>query len=308
MISGRIVTQRPKEHVTGLQALKAVSKVIRRAGYEPEEVANDYGEDLLVQTSRKDRLDASRLWFQVKGTGKIKHHRKNGKLRFQVTFDHAMRWIRSPDLVVIVLWDTVERVGWYAIPSEQVDVFEATNSGTKNVTLRFAEDDGFTEEAVDHLVWRSCLEHHRLLVLSAQNDERDLERAEGVKSQERTLTALDFTAILKITERDRDPDGLRYRVRREVWDEFQSIYKSLPRGENQQQQEQNAIEAADATVVNRWKAIEPKLDLSDALIEEAAKFILDATEELAGIREKMEVREAREAMETREAGWPGEDR
>ncbi len=308
MISGRIVTQRPKEHVTGLQALKAVSKVIRRAGYEPEEVANDYGEDLLVQTSRKDRLDASRLWFQVKGTGKIKHHRKNGRLRFQDTFDHAMRWIRSPDLVVIVLWDTVERVGWYAIPSEQVDVFEVTNSGTKNVTLRFAEDDGFTEEAVDHLVWRSCLEHHRLLVLSARNDERDLERAEGVKSQERTLTALDFTDILKITERDRDPDGLRYRVRREVWDEFQSIYKSLPRGENQQQQEQNAIEAADATVVNRWEAIEPKLDLSDALIEEAAKFILDATEELAGIREKMEAREAREAMETREAGWPGEDR
>lgn len=308
MISGRIVTQRPKEHVTGLQALKAVSKVIRRAGYEPEEVANDYGEDLLVQTSRKDRLDASRLWFQVKGTGKIKHHRKNGRLRFQVRFDHAMRWIRSPDLVVIVLWDTVERVGWYAIPSEQLDVFEVTNSGTKNVTLRFAEDDGFTEEAVDHLVWRSCLEHHRLLVLSAQNDERDLERAEGVKSQERTLTALDFTDILKITERDRDPDGLRYRVRREVWDEFQSIWKSLPRGENQQEEEQNVIEAADATVVNRWEAIEPKLDLSDALIEEAAKFILDATEELAGIREKMEAREARKAMETREAGWPGEDR
>ncbi len=302
-------TQRPKEHEIGVKALKAVSNVLSSAGHKPKEIVNDYGEDLLVQTSRAHQMDASRLWFQVKGTAKIKRHRlKSGGFRLSVSFDHAMRWIRSLDLVVVVLWDVVERVGWYAIPSDQVDAFEVTNSGRKSVTLRFTQEDGFTKEAVDRLVWRSCLEHYRLLVLGAQSAELDRERAEGVKSEERTLTALDFTDLLEITERRLDPDGLKYRLRGEVWDEFLSLYRSLPSGGDKEREQENVYVAARATVVNRWEMIEPKLDLPDALIEEAVKFILDALEERAGVRDKMEAAEAREAMERQEAGWPGGDR
>ena len=80
--------QRPKEHVLGDQALNEVAAVISRAGHAVERVANDYGEDLLVQTSHAGRMDASRLWLQVKGTESLdRYRRKRG--------DSAFQWIST---------------------------------------------------------------------------------------------------------------------------------------------------------------------------------------------------------------------
>ena len=300
--------ERPEAHSTGIKALKAVSRVIRSAGHKPQEIVNDYGEDLLVETRRRNRLDANRLWLQVKGTSKIKRHRKRDGLRLQIKFDHAMRWIRSVDLVVVVLWDVVERVGWYAIPSDQVDAFEVANSGTSSVTLKFSQNEEFTEEAVDLLAWKAYLEHQRLLVLSARDAERDKERAEGVKSPERTLTELDFTDLLNITERRLEPDGLRYQLRLEVWEEFKNLWNDLPEGMEETQRYEEIYAAARKTTANRWKMIEPRLDLPSALIDAGAEFICDRLELELGIRGKMEEAEAREARERQQAGWPEVDR
>src|SRR5215212_5674101 len=98
--------QRPREHVLGDQALNEAAAVIARAGHAVERVANDYGEDLLVQTSHAGRMDASRLWLQVKGTGSLdRYRRKRGGFSLPVDLDHALRWSRSADLVAVVLWD-----------------------------------------------------------------------------------------------------------------------------------------------------------------------------------------------------------
>jgi hypothetical protein len=276
-ICSQSVTQRPEKHKIAGKAVSAVSDVIAHANHAPEEIKNDYGEDLLVQTSHKDQMDASRLWFQVKGTANIESHRlKGGGLRYRISFDHALRWIRTVDLVVFVLWDVVNHVGWYAIPRDQVDAYEGITKMKKGVTLRFDEQHLLDEEAVDTLVWRSRLEHHRLLVLSAQEAEQDSRNPrKGTRSEDRVLTALDFTDLIGVTERRIDLDGVQYQVSPDIWEEFQHRLNSLPKGSDSDDEGANLYRVAYEIVYGRWKRIDPRLALPSVLIKEGGEVILD---------------------------------
>jgi hypothetical protein len=60
--------KRDDKHIIGDKASLAVQRIIADAGFAVETISNDYGEDLLVQTHHAGEIDASRLWFQVKGT------------------------------------------------------------------------------------------------------------------------------------------------------------------------------------------------------------------------------------------------
>ncbi|MFL5872960.1 MAG: DUF4365 domain-containing protein [Solirubrobacterales bacterium] len=204
------MTQRPKEHVLGEQALNEVAAAIARAGHAVERVANDYGEDLLVQTSHAGRMDASRLWLQVKGTETIDRYRlKRGGFSLSVDLDHALRWSRSADLVAIVLWDVPAKYGWYARADHQPDPRRSLTLGRKTRVLPFSEDDEFTPEAVNHLAWESRIDHYRALLLKARNADEDGQfedpPREG-RSERRILIALDFLMLLDLIGR-RNRDG-----------------------------------------------------------------------------------------------------
>lgn len=300
------MTENPKEHVIGRQALDAVRSLISDVGHVPEDVTNDYGEDLLVQTSHRGQMDASRMWFQVKGTADIEKYRVKAGLRRQISFDHAFRWVRALDLVVVVLWDVVERVGWYAVPQDQVDVYGAVTSGRRYVTLHFAEDDLLTKEAMDRLAWRSRLEHHRMLLLSAQDAELHLERVAGIKSQERVLSTLDFTDLIEVTERRSDADGVEFRIQPEVWNLFAEVVQSVDvAGMDEKEGFQHLIDSACETVDRRWRSIHPGVAMPKLLIEEAAVVILDRLEREAGLRRRVEAAAAEEASGVAESWWPG---
>lgn len=202
--------QRPKEHVFGDQALNEVAAAIARAGHAVEKVVNDYGEDLLVQTSHAGRMDASRLWLQVKGAQSVDRYRlKRGGFSFSVDLDHSLRWSRSADLVAVVLWDLSSGRGWYALPGYQPDPRQDLTLGRKTRALHFSEEDQLTPEAIDRLAWKSRIDHYRVLLLKARNADEDEEFDDPPRkkrSERRILIALDFLMLLELVER-RDRDG-----------------------------------------------------------------------------------------------------
>lgn len=135
---GRIggMPERPREHKVGERDRSAVEGVLADAEHAVSEVSRDYGEDLLVQTDHKGHMDASRLWVQVKGTDDVTRYRTSKKSRkdrfsLSVPFETAIRWIRTIDLAIVVLWDIEKKTGWYAVPRRQVDVWKGTMSGQK---------------------------------------------------------------------------------------------------------------------------------------------------------------------------------
>lgn len=192
----------------GEKARAAVSAVIANAGHAVETISNDYGEDLLVQTSHEQRMDSSRLWFQVKGTEDVPRHRlKSGVYSVAVGFEHALRWARSADLVVVVLWDVLREEGWYAIPGKQIDAWADLTSGTRsNLNLHFSPDNQFTPVAVDRLAWESRINHYRLLLLSARDIEQEEE--EG-RSELRVAITMDLMQMLGMIEPAREPGKFR---------------------------------------------------------------------------------------------------
>ena len=194
-----LVPGRPKSHVIADKALSAVTSIFTKAGHAVERVANDYGEDLLVQTAHAGRMDASRLWVQVKGTTTIGRRRTTGGwLRFDFARDVVLRWIRSADSVLVVLWDVEAEEGWFSYP-DQVDPF-----GTevrKTVTLRFQDEDRFSDESVSRLVWRSRLQHYNTLYLRARDtDDNRAEDSEQPYQSVSSLIALDLLCLLDLAE------------------------------------------------------------------------------------------------------------
>jgi hypothetical protein len=212
--------------VIGERAAAAVAAVIADAGFAVERVTNDYGEDLMVQTSHAGQIDASRLWFQVKGTESLhRHRRKDGSLRYAVPAGHALKWIRSADPVVLVLWDVANGIGYWSWPANQTSDWQLSGSGATTVNLSFDAHAILDVRAVGTLAWAARLEHYRRLLLHAADVDEELNDIAGVQGtswqdQRPFTTALmtDFLSLLGLIEwhpTDREALRLRQGVRAE---------------------------------------------------------------------------------------------
>jgi hypothetical protein len=204
--------RRPRAHIVGDRALAAVARVLSDAGFTAETLAKDYGEDLFVQTSHAGEIDASRLWFQVKGTENITRYRKQTQnFALSVPYDHAIKWIRSADPVVVVLWDVASDSGYWCWPLAQVDEWSYSRSGNGSTTLRFAAEDIFTTDAAMTLAWASRIHHYRRLLLNAHDLDNELnDSSEALPNDPgfhplTSLVLFDFFALLKLIEIRRGP-------------------------------------------------------------------------------------------------------
>ena len=265
--------QRPKSHVIADKAIAVVSGVLADAGHAVETVVNDYGEDLLVQTSHAGRMDASRLWFQVKGTDDLDRYRlKGGDFSYSVSFEHALRWSRSLDLVAVVLCDVRTGDAWYAIPVAQIDEWAGVAQGQRSVTLRFPKEDRLTEKVAVRLAWLSRLNHYRHLILSARNIEAEAEEHGFDQDPLVSVIVVNLLETLGISESLEAPDT--YRISASIRDSFEKNFKDL--AEKEDDVEMAVYEAAVLTVLERANEIDPDLGLSQVILEAAGAGLVNA--------------------------------
>jgi Domain of unknown function (DUF4365) len=191
------VTHRPDRHVTAERAKGSVGKIIADAGFAFEVIENDYGEDLLIQTSHGGVMDASRMWLQLKGTKTIGRYRRgDGALVYPVSMTHALRWARSADPVIVVLWDVEKEAGRFAEAPGNVKVWGGIDEGRKTVSLVFPPDQVFDVEAVQRLAWDSRMQRFRdLLAQHKVFEEEHAEDGDGDESSGGLTTILALQAL-----------------------------------------------------------------------------------------------------------------
>jgi len=289
------VPERPKEHKIGERARSAVTDVLANAGHAIDEVSKDYGDDLLVQTDHKGHMDASRLWVQVKGTEDVTRYstsKKSPKDRFslQVSFDTAIRWIRTIDLAIVVLWDVERKTGWYAVPRRQIDVWKGTMSGQKHVTLHFGKtldteprppkQGEFTSGAAARLAWESRFEHFHMLMLDARHiaewQESKPSAMEGQENRKLALVMDEFLRLLELTDPEHPKPG-EIMVRRETRERATALYKALIYGEpidgavveNPEDPADGLRLIAGKVILERLSAIDPDLAIPPLLFATA---------------------------------------
>ncbi|MFI8274152.1 DUF4365 domain-containing protein [Streptomyces sp. NPDC085929] len=159
------MTHRPKQHQIASLAVAAVRRQWNLQGHAVDEIREDYGEDLLVQTCFEGRMDPARIWVQVKGTAKDCTTRLPS---VQIQARQILRWARTADLVVIVLWDTMKDQGWFALPQDEFDHIELSERGAKSIRLNLSRDLAFNPEAVASLAWAARIEHANRSVVYAR--------------------------------------------------------------------------------------------------------------------------------------------
>jgi Domain of unknown function (DUF4365) len=221
-----MMPKRPRQHVIGDRASHAVQDIIARAEFAVEAVQNDYGDDLLVQTSHAGEIDASRLWFQVKGTEHIaRYRRQSGELAYSVPYAHAIKWARSSDPVVVVLWDVPGEIGYFARPVEQVDEWNYLQTHSETTTLLFRPSDHLDVNAVRKLAWLSRLTRYKLLILAAREREHSRHLSESDRRSLSPILALDLLRLLGFVEFQGSPPSA-YRVNPIVRKAFVAHFQS----------------------------------------------------------------------------------
>jgi hypothetical protein len=151
--------RRPVQHQISDRAVAKVREVWASIGAAVEEIRQDYGEDLLVQTCLDGKMDDARIWVQVKGVAKAPKMRANGKTQVRVRADLALRWSRTADILVLVLWDIGNDIGWYAIPTRTELHAELAGLGRAMVALPIDSADLFNSESAQVIAWEARMEH-----------------------------------------------------------------------------------------------------------------------------------------------------
>ncbi|MFE3161568.1 DUF4365 domain-containing protein [Streptomyces sp. NPDC059224] len=175
--------KRPQQHQTAAKAENSVRSLWVNGGHAVDTIREDYGEDLLVQTCLRERVDASRIWVQVKGTTKDCSDEQSALPVLYINAEQVLRWSRSSDLVIVTLWDVNNNVGWYTIPDGSFDHVTLSNAGTSAIPITFERSRRFDESAVEYLSWFARIDHadrsvgYSLSVLAEAEEEEEEEAA-----------------------------------------------------------------------------------------------------------------------------------
>ncbi|MEU0667805.1 DUF4365 domain-containing protein [Streptomyces lavendulocolor] len=154
-----LVTRRPKQHQIASLAVASVRRAWNKHGHAVDEIKEDYGEDLLIQTCLDGRMDACKIWVQVKGTATDCLSTRKSLPKVRVKGQQILRWARSADIVVAVLWDVKNDCGWYVMPQGYFDHVELKERAQDELPLIFSRALPFDDAAVERLAWLARIEH-----------------------------------------------------------------------------------------------------------------------------------------------------
>jgi hypothetical protein len=193
---------RPPQHQIAAKAVASVSGVWTSIGAAVEEVRQDYGEDLLVQPSLNGRMDAARIWVQVKGTQDAHGmYKTGGKSSIRVRADVALRWARTADILVLVLWDVGRNIGWYSIPGLTELHAELAEKDREEISLQVYSKDRFNTDSAKVIALEARLEHLGRL----QEETRDSEPGDSSWANEAVAEAvIDMMIDLDMVKRTRE--------------------------------------------------------------------------------------------------------
>jgi hypothetical protein len=263
---------RPDTHVVEDIALSAVIQICNRHGWATEVVHKDYGDDVLVQPKLGDRIDQNRIWIQVKGTRDIQsfHSKRHGYSR-RVSLDHALKWIRSADLTLVVLWDVEKNYGLWTIPKKQVNQWDLLSLENKKARLIFDETSRFCSEQMDKIGWIARVDHYTNLLAIALMDDREIVDSSGdldilVTESSILLIAVDFLATTGIM----DGDGIS-KLFRELYENtivsIRNLDKDMPENELREM-------ALTVSILKKIDALVESSGVSGVLVEICFKIIL----------------------------------
>ena len=144
-------------HRLAQKAVLAVSTILNNAGALTETVANDYGEDLLVQTQNADAADPFHILIQVKGT--TLKLGKDGARAFQFEIAHLRRWIGHIQPVLVCVFDDLTGSIFAFYPRNQFSLWALATTSKRRMTVRLTDEMKFNSSTALVFIWQCRIEY-----------------------------------------------------------------------------------------------------------------------------------------------------
>lgn len=192
----------PKRHDTHIvrdQATSKVQDICNQCGWANEVVHQDYGDDIHVQPSLNGEIDHNHIWIQVKGTRDLVKNYYTSKHGFsmRVSYGHILKWVRSADLTIVVMWDVEKNWGLWSMPKYAVDAWDLRSLMNSRSRLVFQKDDRFDVQQLQKIGWRARVDHYFALISNTRSSERH--DYDELSSRSATpLIALDFLRLIGV--------------------------------------------------------------------------------------------------------------
>ncbi len=189
------MTRIAPSHVKASAAVSRVADVFRSAGALCEEIRNDYGEDIILQTQFNGEADRFRILGQVKFISKGPS--KDGNIRVSLGADHVRRWIGFVEpFRVFVLCGANDKLYSFD-PARRIDVWDIYTTSKRSYTFKLCNGDELNEENVSKLVW-TCRTTHLGRLMSMAESQLDLAERAGLdvpKGARQSLSLLSFELL-----------------------------------------------------------------------------------------------------------------
>ncbi|MFH8662035.1 DUF4365 domain-containing protein [Streptomyces afghaniensis] len=266
------MTNRPRNHEIASLAVSAVSSEWIKIGAAVDTIHNDYGEDLLVQTSWQGEMDDSRIWVQVKGRGFIGKSKEVKSLpSLRVPRGHAMRWTNTADTVIICLWDVSRDVGWYALPQAQLSPFELLVSQDDAIRIKFSTSNRLDSAAARRITWQArmrCVTHQLSHARMLERTYREMGREDAVKGARSWAAASAYGFLLKVglLNEDATPPA-----QFDQW--VRNAYHNFERDGGWASREERFAGAVQLALLGHMDSIEKETGLTTVLFQELAEVM-----------------------------------
>ena len=195
---------RPREHVTGDLVRAEVQRLGLENGWACDVVQSDYGEDLLIQTQLDGKMDPFRMWIQVKGTEKPESYKlASGDFSYPVSVDLALKWIRSREIILFVLWDLTQKKGYWVLPRSAFDPWQVYQAEGSVIQIRIQASRVFDREQARDLSWSARIDHYTVLLREGERRDELMaqQSTEPVKSNIPLIT-VDLLDMLDIIDQE----------------------------------------------------------------------------------------------------------
>jgi len=166
--------KRPRSHHLAAIAVSHVRILFEEAGFACDETNVDYGEDLVILPSLADLVDPFRIYVQVKGVGKTQAANfKDGKLILRLTKEHLLKWVRSPELVVVAVWLEKTDEIFYSIPVRVYTEWFLFKTRSKTIGVSF--EKLLTETELSKIGWMARIGNFNRMILGSMSYTEDID-------------------------------------------------------------------------------------------------------------------------------------
>lgn len=139
----------------------SITNLCTRAGWSVDQVYSDFGEDLVCQTFLNGKVDPFRILIQVKASTALRGT--------TISRDHLIKWMCSPDLIILMFWAEEIGSGYYYTLDEKWRLSDIFQLSSTNVRIKSSEWIPLTEASLHELEWKSRLSGLSLLLSHNKN-------------------------------------------------------------------------------------------------------------------------------------------